>query len=440
MGPWAALNKRLAVTLALAIFLSSFLISIPVKAQTASDPGTNQNVSAEWPMFRADASHSGSVSGDTLVIPNLLWSYPIETGLEEGGYSSPVIDNGVLYVGSTNGNLYALNATDGTKLWNYSTGGWLNSSPAVYNGIVYVGSLALNATTGDKIWNFGPDLMLYSPTIVNGVEYFGWGCNVYALNAKNGLMLWNSSISSPYWQIVSSPAVVNGIVYIGSCDHNLYALNATNGKQLWVYPTGAYVFSSPTVADGIVYFVSEDENLYALNASTGERLWSCNDTQCSVNGESVAVANGAIYYVSFDADSQHIFGVYLKALNASTGAQLWSSGPNNCQPFPILMGNVLYVGGIDHLSAFKATDGSLLWDSPPTGNTLASPAYTNGVVYVDSTNCNLYAFGIPSATPSQSPTPATTLSVPELSWFVIVPLLLSLLFVAVIVRHRNTRS
>ena len=63
--------------------------------------------------------------------------------------------------------------------------------------------------------------------------------------------------------------MANGVVYIGSFDHNVYALNASTGALLWSYATGDVVTSSPAVANGVVYVGSQDNNLYALNASTG---------------------------------------------------------------------------------------------------------------------------------------------------------------------------
>ena len=123
--------------------------------------------------------------------------------------------------------------SNGQLLWNYTiTGyeGYVDSSPAVANGVVYVGSYdnnlyALNATTGAKVWNYGTQ----APT--------------------------------------SSPAVANGVVYVGSDDNNLYALNATTGAKLWSYTTGGYVDSSPAVAKGVVYVGSDDGNVYAIGSA-----------------------------------------------------------------------------------------------------------------------------------------------------------------------------
>ena len=76
------------------------------------------------------------------------------------------------------------------------------------------------------------------------------------MNATNGVKLWNYTTGS---YVVSSPAVVNGVVYIGSDDGNVYALNATNGAKLWNYTTGiSMLYSSPAVVDGVVYIGSAD--------------------------------------------------------------------------------------------------------------------------------------------------------------------------------------
>ncbi len=73
----------------------------------------------------------------------------------------------------------------------------------------------------------------------------------------------------------------------------MYALNASTGDKLWSYRTGNEVFSSPAVANGVVYVGSHDRNMYALNASTGAKLWSY--TAAKRFDSSPAVANGVVY-------------------------------------------------------------------------------------------------------------------------------------------------
>ena len=68
----------------------------------------------------------------------------------------------------------------------------------------------------------------------------------------------------------SSPAVANGVVYVGSQDDNVYALNASTGARLWSFTTGGSVFfSSPGVANGVVYVGSEDFKIYAFDKTGG---------------------------------------------------------------------------------------------------------------------------------------------------------------------------
>ena len=116
-------------------------------------------------------------------------------------------------------------------------------------------------------------------------------------NMSKGLLTWSFTTGSV---VLSSPTVVDGVVYVGSEDNNTYALNATTGAKLWNYTTGGGVDSSPAVANGVVYVGSEDNNTYALNATTGAKLW--NYTTGSGVFSSPAVANGTVYVGSVDGN------------------------------------------------------------------------------------------------------------------------------------------
>jgi len=85
--------------------------------------------------------------------------------------------------------------------------------------------------------------------------------------------------------------VANGVVYVGSADHDVYALNAGTGALLWKYTTGWTVSSSPAVANGVVYVGSLDGNVYALKAGTGALMWK----HTGGDSSSPAVANGVVY-------------------------------------------------------------------------------------------------------------------------------------------------
>ena len=134
-----------------------------------------------------------------------------------------------------------------------------------------------------------------SPAVVNGVVYVGayysYDGTVYAFNAGTGALIWKYLTG---WNVLSSPAVANGVVYVGSTHGHgkVYALNAGTGALIWKYTTGSYVFSSPAVANGVVYIGSTDGNIYALNAATGALLWKYWEESIK---SSPAVANGVLY-------------------------------------------------------------------------------------------------------------------------------------------------
>lgn len=158
----------------------------------------------------------------------------------------------------------------GHRKWTFRTGGLVTSSPTVANGIVYFGSndynlYALDAASGQQQWSFLTGKEVYSsPTVANGIVYFGsMDGKIYALNASSGEQTWFFHTKK---EVVSSPTVVNNTVYFGSYTGNLYALNATSGQQMWSFRTSKEVASSPTIINNVVYFGSNDGNFYAVYA------------------------------------------------------------------------------------------------------------------------------------------------------------------------------
>jgi len=398
---------------------------LPAVANTSLDAQTSNNVSntsavpssADWTQFLRDNIQRLNPDETVLGVDNvgslqLKWKTPISGG------SSPAVANGVVYVGSDDGNVYALNASTGAKVWSYATGG---GSPTIVNGVVYVASgvnvYALNASTGAKLWSYAATFLLLNPfavangvvyvssddvgtiialnastgsllwsyntsavaltppVVANGMVYFGDDINnVYALNASTGALIWSYATEGI---VVSSPVVANGVVYVGDFDgETVYALNANTGAKLWSYATGGMVISSPVVAGGVVYVGPDDGNLYALNAGTGAKLWIY-----KTGGGFPTIVNGVVYIGAGDGN------VY--ALNASTGAKLWSYAV--MAGTPVVANGVVYFGAGDgNVYALNASNGAKLWSYTTGGG---SPVIVNGVVYVNGSG-NIYAFSV----------------------------------------------
>ena len=244
---------------------------------------------------------------------------------------------------------------------------------------------AANVAQIDQDWAFPTSGGISSPAVVDSVVYVGaTDNNVYALNAATGTKLWSFATSG---SVESSPDVANGVVYVGSDDGNVYALNAANGAKLWSFPTGtpvhpSSVLSSPVVVSGVVYVGATNDNVYALNAASGAELWSFTTTQTIFS--SPAVANGVVYFGSGDGK--------LYALRAATGAELWSFTTSGVGSSPTVANGVVYFGSSDdNVYALNAATGIELWSFTTGGGVDSSPAVANGDVYVGSANGSVYA-------------------------------------------------
>jgi outer membrane protein assembly factor BamB len=241
------------------------------------------------------------------------WAF--QTGGEVS--SSPAIGpDGTIYVGSYDGNIYAL-SPDGSQKWAFQTGGEVSSSPAIgpdgtiyagssdgkfyalnpdgsqkwarsyayavrrsdsaigSDGIIYVASgfglLALNPDGVQKWASFPAEQTIWCIAISYGGTIYAGSSdgNFYALNA-DGSQKWSFEID----YVHSPPAIdSDGTIYIGSTDGKIYALTG-EGSQKWVFPTGNHVFSSPAIGgDGTIYVGSHDRNIYAL-MDEGSEKWA----------------------------------------------------------------------------------------------------------------------------------------------------------------------
>jgi len=369
---------------------------------TTSD-GAAQQAGEGWRQFGYDAANTGHAPTNTGPVADIRQQWRYETG--DWVDSSPAVANGTVYVGSDDGNVYALDAGDGTEQWRYETGGPVDSSPAVADGTVYVRGgdddvYALDATDGSEQWRYGTGSGISSPTVTDSTIYVVEYGNVYALDATDGTEQWHYETRSA---VLSSPAVADGTVYVGSVDDHVYALDATDGTEQWQFEIGDDVESSPAVADGTVYVGSDDGNVYALDATDGTEQWRF-DTGYSVDS-SPAVADGTVYVGSADTN--------LYALDVADGSEQWrhdTRGPVDSSP--AVANGTVYVGsGDDNVYALDAADGTEQWRYETSDSVESSPAVADGTVYVGSRDGLVYGLTgetPPTSTPTDTPTPTPT--------------------------------
>ena len=321
-----------------------------------------------------------------------LWSYPTQGWVS----AAPTVADGVVYVGSDDHRVYALDTATGNELWDFATGNAVVAVPMVADGVVYVGSndnhlYALNADTGEKLWSYDTGSWVrYSPSVSGGKVYLGalvGGDNrVVALDTLSGDVIWTAEEPSAF-DAEPAPTVVGNLVYTPGDEYGeFHALDAATGGLAWSAPVSSCAESAPTVLDGTVYLTVVN-SAYALDELTGEVIWSYGTERYPARDFPALVVDEA-YYLSPDQ--------FLHALDATTGDALWTYGaPGLISAGPVVADGVIYgaaEGG--HVFALDANTGAEHWTLSTEGSAVQSLAVSNGVLYGESDLGNLMAIDV----------------------------------------------
>ncbi len=239
-----------------------------------------------------------------------------------GIYSTPFVANGVVYIGTYNGKVYAIDASTGTEIWEYPYGdliGPIVGSPVVDGGILYIGSsdgklYALDAEIGHKQWEFqtGDDVWA-TPAVYGGVVYIGsLDHNLYAIDAGTGTEKWRFETQGA---IAATPLIYNDTIYIGSFDRRFYAINL-DGSEKWHFDAaGNWFWSKAVVHDDTIIAGCLDSWVYAFDAQSGAQAWPPFETGGQIRADPVLVGD----LVIIGSEDGTVY-----ALDAGTGALAWA--------------------------------------------------------------------------------------------------------------------
>lgn len=350
----------------------------------------------------------------------LRWKY--ETGSRVA--SSPAVAAGRVHFESYDGNFYTLDAASGKLLWKFATQGERRfaarhlhgtqpagevmpdpfdvylSSPALAADLVYFGSgdgnvYALEAASGKLRWSFHTGNVVHaSPALAGGLLYVGsWDSYFYALDAATGQMRWRFKTGEDpeinnQVGIQSSAVVAGDTVYFGCRDSNLYALDARSGARRWAFSNkGSWVIGSPAVRDGKVYFATSDSGLLqVLDARSGAPVFSLSFDHWPMFS-SPALAGHYLYIGSHMGK--------LLAIDLDRRATAWSFVTDGARA------NAAALTKADGSPNYEAAFPDSFYDDLVTGvarmmsvgAVLSSPVLDADTVYFGSTDGNLYAIG-----------------------------------------------
>ena len=302
----------------------------------------------------------------------LEWTYETKGPIR----NSPVVDGLILYIGSEDGNLYALNVADGAPIWSYNSKAPIYSDAAIWNNLVLFSNesgmlIALNKHTGKFEWQFeaepesSQDLWDYyrsSPVIWEERIFWGNGDgNLYALDASTGIKKWSFQTGG---SIHSAAVVENNIVFVGNFKGELFAIDAESGKAKWKFQAiGSQYFPNaefqraPLVHNGKIYIGSRDLSLYVLNKETGRGIWHFTEPGGSWIIATPLVHEGKVFFGSSDT-----YKFY--ALDEKSGKEKWNIRTyTRSYGSPLSYRNLVLVSGFDgKIRAVEPETGKLIWE------------------------------------------------------------------------------
>ncbi|MCW4010481.1 MAG: PQQ-binding-like beta-propeller repeat protein [Candidatus Bathyarchaeota archaeon] len=233
-----------------------------------------------------------------------------------------------------------------------------------------------DAYTGTQLWKL-QGINFAHISIAYGNVYGFYGNRLYCIGGEPAD--WTNGLQG---------TVENGRVAVGQSGPSDIS------TPRWTFTTGGDVSSSPAVVDGKVYVGSHDKNWYCLDAYTGEKIWTF--TAEHFVRSSAAISGGRVFTGADDG--------YFYCLDADTGTQIWKTSagghfPNTftaieyqSRSSPIVVGNKVYVGSLDgKVYCLDTAEGNVLATYDTGSPIFGSPAYADGTVYIASTDFFLYA-------------------------------------------------
>ncbi|MBV8976248.1 MAG: PQQ-binding-like beta-propeller repeat protein [Alphaproteobacteria bacterium] len=368
--------------------LSAFALAATLAAAALSSGTYAKALKGDWPMLGFDAAGTRYNPYETVLNRKNVKSLKLVWQANIGDTrSAPAVVGGVVYAGSDDGHLYAMDAASGTRLWSFITDSAIHASPAVSYGLVFAASskgsvYAVDAASGTEVWSYRTDgTGSGSATVSNGQVFFAPDSGtLYAIAARTGKLQWSTDRFAA--GTGGTPAVANGLVYSFSELGYLNAYSTASGALMWstfVHATDSAP-SSPAISRGIAV-VSTSNAIAGIDAVSGMRLWEQNIGSLG----SIALAKGHVHIAEDTA---------LWNLRAADGSVIGSSEDDVfINTSPAVANGVLYAGTQSKTAnAFNAKDGKLLWSAPVASAVYASPTVANGMVYFAAGQ--LYAFAL----------------------------------------------
>jgi outer membrane protein assembly factor BamB len=346
-------------------------------------PNSNKD---EWAVFRGNPLQTGISESSLPNVLDELWRFETKDSIE----GAPAIAGGVVYVGSLDENLYAVDLASGKQKWIYK-GGPFKASPAVHGDAVYAGDSdgkfhCIDAATGKKRWIFetGAEITGGANFHENLILFGSYDETLYCLTAA-GKEKWQFKTQGPF---NGSPAVADGRTFVAGCDSKVHVIDIAKGTELAAVDLGSQSGATAAVVDSYLYVGTMGNQVQAIDWKKAMSEWTFEPAKRAQAFYASAAVTGDLVIVG--SRDKRIY-----ALDRKSGKERWSfATEGRVDSSAVVVGNRVFCGSLDgKLYVLDPATGKQLRKIDLDGPISGSPAVAAGCLLIGTQKGTLYCFG-----------------------------------------------
>lgn len=347
---------------------------------------TGTAFAGDWMLHRGNATQTGV---STEMLPDKLdirWQFTTKNAIE----GTPVISDGVVYIGSADKHFYAVDMKTGQQKWKKQLS-IITSSPGIKGDRVYTGDVdgkfyCLDRKNGDIIWTFETE-----GQITAGPNFFedrilipSQDSTLYCLD-KDGKKIWDFRIEGP---IYGGVAIADGKTFLAGCDSMLHVIDIKTGKELGAgLDLKGQTGSSAAVLGDRLYVGTMSNQVIAVNLTKFKIEWEFEaPKRKQAFYGSAAVTDDLVVVGSRDEK--------VWAIDRKTGKRRWDFiTDHKVDGSAVIVGDRVFVGSFDKNFYILNLKGEKLANFELDGAIIGSPAVGGGCVVIGTEKGSIYCFG-----------------------------------------------